>query len=104
MTERKNQISVNDGKKIIRDLQNRSMGGHVRNTVNNDVAELNSARLRALNGLCGNCVYLTVFRKNQDNKVMASLDCGAHKDPVDLYMKTELGEKAECASFEQKKD
>lgn len=61
--------------------------------------EDNANRLRALNGICGQCEHLTTKFKKRDGKTRVILKCDAKKSPLALYQKTEIGELPDCPSY-----
>ncbi len=94
-------VSVKEAKRVIRNIQSLVDKRHRR--VHMDALEDNSNRLRAINGLCGDCVNLRAYKKFQQGKERISLHCEVFHNPMDLYRNTELGQKAECPDFDDGK-
>lgn len=65
--------------------------------VSRSETEDNRQRLRALEGVCGECKKFTI-RYDARNRVM--LDCLKGNSPIDLYRNTELGRLAACLDFD----
>mgnify|MGYP001206084617 CR=1 FL=1 len=64
--------------------------------IHDDAAEDNVHRLRAIDGICGRCVNLSI--DVQPGKVL--LRCQKGRSQLDLYRGTPLGEQAQCDNFE----
>jgi hypothetical protein len=62
-------------------------------------AEENGQRIRALDGLCGDCAFLKVEIVEHKGRKRVALECFRNNSPVGLYRRTPLGEVAECSDF-----
>jgi len=70
-------------------------GAHTRD----NARVMNVERIRALEGLCGNCVNLDLTYTKKDGKNVVQVGCKRGLNPQTLYMNTPLGQKAECPLF-----
>lgn len=75
--------------------------GHRHPRIHQATALDNVNRERALKGICGQCINLTIKVKRVDGKDKIALMCKQGRSPLSLYRDTALGETANCASFSQ---
>ena len=64
--------------------------------------EDNINRLRALEGLCGQCVNLRLRFGRVDGKNVVDVLCNKNHNPVNLYDNTLMGQEAICADFDKR--
>lgn len=89
---------IEKGKEVIRSILRRH-GGKKRHRVHLEAAEDNVHRLRALEGICGNCKNVKVEIVRRDGKDTTSVYCRAGHSPLELYYDTPLGEYPGCIDF-----
>lgn len=66
--------------------------------------DMNTQRIRALEGLCGHCINLDLAYKKRQGKEVVLVGCKRGLNPQELYFQTPLGEKAECPLFRPEPD
>ena|SRR3989344_3585072 len=62
-------------------------------------AEDAGQRIRALEGLCGDCSNLTTEFTFFDGKPRVMLRCAAMNSPIELFRRTPFGQEAQCKDF-----
>ena len=67
--------------------------------IHDDAALDNVNRLRALEGLCGECANLKIGFARRDGKDRVALGCSKGFSPSALYGNTPPGEKASCVGY-----
>lgn len=65
--------------------------------------EKNSSQMRALEGICGECVNIRPFLYRSKPHDTVALGCRRDFSPINLYRNTPLGEKAFCPGFQRKR-
>ena len=96
--ETERQIAA--AKEAVHRLQGRISKPHHR--LHSNAASDNVNRLRALEGLCGECVNLELKFARRDGKDVVILGCSQGYSPVALYGNTPLGEEASCDGYEKR--
>jgi hypothetical protein len=92
---------VTKAKQVVRSLITRfSKPGH---RIHGDAAMDNANRLRALEGICGQCSNLGLRFGRKDGKSIVTLGCSAGHRPSAVYERTPLGEKAICKDYSKAK-
>lgn len=56
-------------------------------------------RLRALDGICSNCVFFKVENTRSGGLNTVKLQCDLGYSPLNLYFNTPLGQEADCSGF-----
>lgn len=101
-----NQQNIEKAKSILRSIggnpsQNRRSLGYL-----DDTREKNSARLKALDGLCGSCPFLKVDIQMHSNgnhiRKTVGLRCNKGYSPVDLYLNKNFRETPTCPGYQKK--
>ncbi|MFH1863575.1 MAG: hypothetical protein ABIJ85_01505 [bacterium] len=88
-------------KEVLHRLQGRYSKPHSR--IHDDAALDNVNRLRALEGLCGECDSLKLGFPHRDGKDRVALGCSKGYSPSALYENTPLGEQASCNGHAKKR-
>jgi len=96
--EREQRIA--DAKEVLHRLLGRYSKPHSR--IHDDAALDNVNRLRALEGLCGECANLKIGFARRDGKDRVALGCSKGCSPSALYGNTPLGEQASCDGHAKK--
>lgn len=91
--ETEQQITA--AKQVLRRLQARYTHPNAR--MHSPAAEDNVNRLRALEGLCGNCANLELRFSRRDGRDIVVVGCSKGDFSAALYERTPLGEEASCA-------
>lgn len=91
---------IADAKEVLRSLQRQHTRRHGR--VHDDAADDNANRLRALEGLCGECVKLKLYFDNKDGKDVVALGCRKRHSPLTLYRNTLPGVEASCDGYAER--
>jgi hypothetical protein len=96
------QKNIQSAQEVIRKMQ--SAAGKKGSRVHQESLETNTLKARALNGLCGNCLNLTLcfYGKSDSPYSSVSLGCIRRHSPVEMYRNTPLGQEATCDDFSQK--
>jgi len=84
-------------KEVLHRLQGRYSKPHSR--IHDDAALDNVNRLRALEGLCGECDSLKLGLPHRDGKDRVVLGCSKGHSPLALYENTLFGEEAFCDGY-----
>ena len=96
--EREQRIAT--AKETVHRLLGRYSKPHSR--IHDDAALDNVNKLRALEGLCGECDNLKLEFPRKDGKDRVFLDCSKGHSPLALYENTPLGEQASCDGHAKK--
>ncbi len=88
---------IKRAKEVVRGLLGRYGKPHHR--IHSEAALDNVNRLRALEGLCGNCQNLELKFGDKDGKEIVTLFCAKKHFPTALYENTPLGESAHCPDY-----
>jgi len=80
---------------VLREFRRKINSKNVR--VNRATLENNNYKLRALDGICGNCQNLGIQISDNGNFRGVSLSCIKRHNPIELYASTPLGETAKCS-------
>ncbi len=67
--------------------------------IHDRVLDVNLHRIRALEGICGNCDTLKIDFEIRDGHKRVILRCEKGLSPVDLYRNTDFGKEAKCSGF-----
>ena len=98
--EREQEIVA--AKKVLRRFLSLKSKRHIRGArIHRQAAEDNHNRLRALDGLCGQCVSLRLKFRRVDAKDVVAVLCNKQYSPLDLYDKTLMGQEAACYGFKK---
>jgi hypothetical protein len=95
--EREKQIIK--AKQVLRDLSAGFVRRHKR--MHDQAAEDNINRLRALEGICGNCQNLIIRFPQRDGRNRVTLECKKGHFPGHLYGETPMGKEAVCEDLDR---
>ena len=88
---------ISEAKRKIRNFNSRRERRGRR--VHENVYEDNKDRLRALDGICGDCANFKLGFKHFDGKDRILLRCKKNNSPLQLYRDTPFGQLATCQDF-----
>jgi hypothetical protein len=91
---------IGEAKYVIHDLLQTFGKRHTR--IHKDAAGGNTQRLRALEGLCGQCQFVEVDIRRINGKMGVGIGCDKGLSPIKLYENTPLGEEASCEPFRKR--
>lgn len=94
------ELQISKARKVIRSLFRQSQKHNAR--MHKYALEDNNDRLRALDGVCGQCVNLGLNFRSMDGKEVVRLLCRKDHNPMILYQQTPFGQPASCDDFTQK--
>lgn len=88
---------VKRAKEICRQIQLAASKRHVR--IHIESTDDNANRLRALEGICGDCQHLLIEPNLTGTRKGVGLRCTEGISPLNLFRDTELGEIPQCDSY-----
>ena len=94
------RIEGSEALKILRGLQYAK--SNKKSRIHHDSLFGNANRIRALEGLCGQCIHLQLSKEHFDGRQRVDINCSKGLSPVSLYANTPLGTNASCLSFKGK--
>jgi hypothetical protein len=94
------EARIREARKVMRAFITRGTqrNGRVHDNAQDDTQN----RMRALDGICGQCEFLQLYFDRQHGKEVVRLACNAGKSPLDLYRNTEMGQTATCDGYNKK--